>query len=571
MSSTVASKRVVFQTITDASDFYWPYYRDPEIELTSSDLEAFEHDVHRLACEWFKHDAHDDVEAFISWCPLYHLDFSPHDAYPSWHAKTKPAVPMIRALMVLELHDWKHETALIEYLGDHPDLVDALGFETTPDQSTIWRARHERFGDELLQSIEECVASLCLLAAENGVSVPVSNSSSLKTDLQPLEESDDGPTQREILQRADELTAEAQRRIFPAFSLNRAEQASIPEDAFWELQTYLGLGENLCANEGARSFLTESTRRQTPLGHNHRHHIRQFSIEAIREMYHAAMQRLLAETTSRSHFLGAASVAIDTTEASPFTGDRMGHEDEIIGTKKDTNEYAYQWASIQTVGRGPRVMLDARPVRKGDTLVEIVADLLESAEDLVQIECVLMDREFDSQHVLEKIVERGHEYLVPKRKQTSEKAVACRMEKHGVETTVNKRGLHLGKNEWHETYLLYLPKQEYTGPIEKGHERYVVFMSSEPVTGTVEGRVSFYSNRWEIEIGYKQIKRFMAKTTSKDFVLRFFYFAFGCLLYSLWRLIDHLVQVFFTDTYGDDPWVTMHDVLTSLKKRTGVG
>lgn len=96
-------------------------------------------------------------------------------------------------------------------------------------------------------------------------------------------------------------------------------------------------------------------------------------------------------------------------------------------------------------------------------------------------------------------------------------------------------------------------------------------MSSEPVTGTVEGRVSFYGDRQEIEVGYKQIKRFMAKTTSKDFVLRFFYFAFGCLLYSLWRLIDHLVQVDFTDTYGDDPWVTMHDVLTSLKKHTGVG
>ncbi|WP_330633243.1 hypothetical protein [Halocatena halophila] len=125
-------------------------------------------------------------------------------------------------------------------------------------------------------------------------------------------------------------------------------------------------------------------------------------------------------------------------------------------------------------------MLDARPVRKGDTLVEIVTDLLESAEDLIQIERVLMDREFDSQHVLERIVERGYEYLLPKRKQTSKKAVAGRMENHGVETTVNKRMLHLGKNEWHETHLLYLPKREFSGQIEESHERYVVFMSSGP-------------------------------------------------------------------------------------------
>ncbi len=57
-------------------------------------------------------------------------------------------------------------------------------------------------------------------------------------------------------------------------------------------------------------------------------------------MHHEMMQRLLAETTSRSHFLGAVSVAIDTTEGSPFTGDRTGHEDGIIGTKEDNNEYS---------------------------------------------------------------------------------------------------------------------------------------------------------------------------------------------------------------------------------------
>lgn len=96
-------------------------------------------------------------------------------------------------------------------------------------------------------------------------------------------------------------------------------------------------------------------------------------------------------------------------------------------------------------------------------------------------------------------------------------------------------------------------------------------MSSEPVLGSVETHIGLYSDRQEIEAGYKQVKHFMAKTTSKSFVLRFFYFAFTCLLYSLWRLIDHLVQVSFTDSFTDEPWVTMHDVLTSLKKHTGIG
>ena len=52
--------------------------------------------------------------------------------------------------------------------------------------------------------------------------------------------------------------------------------------------------------------------------------------------------------------------------------------------------------------------------------------------------------------------------------------------------------------------------------------------------------------RREIESGYRSIKRFMAATTSKDFGLRFFYFAFACLLYSIWRAVDLLVQVELT-------------------------
>ncbi len=59
---------------------------------------------------------------------------------------------MIRALMVIELHGWEYETALVGYLDARPGLVDTLGFENIPTQSTIWRTRHEGFTDELLRS-----------------------------------------------------------------------------------------------------------------------------------------------------------------------------------------------------------------------------------------------------------------------------------------------------------------------------------------------------------------------------------------------------------------------------------
>jgi len=132
-------------------------------------------------------------------------------------------------------------------------------------------------------------------------------------------------------------------------------------------------------------------------------------------MYRQAITRLLNEVAETEEFFRAGIVAVDITEADPFTGDRTGHEDEIIGTKEQTDEYAYQWATVQLVGNAVPLVLDARPVRRGESRKEIVEDLLDSAEELVHVDNVLMDREFDSQHVLEMLSQRGLSYVVPKR------------------------------------------------------------------------------------------------------------------------------------------------------------
>ena len=98
------------------------------------------------------------------------------------------------------------------------------------------------------------------------------------------------------------------------------------------------------------------------------------------------------------------------------------------------------------------------------------------------------------------------------------------------------------------------------------------------MTNRGSGHLTEYGYRWEIESGYRSIKRFMAATTSKNFGLRFFYFAFACLLYSIWRAVDLLVQVELTGEqveltgeYDHSPVITADNTLTLLKKETGIG
>jgi IS4 transposase len=468
---------------------------------------------------------------------------------------------LFRAFLLKELHGWGHETVLVEYLESHPELCERVELATVPNQSTLWRSWHTRFTDELRKTVQK-VARTILIKAENaGVAVPREPERGPPPRGADVDKSN--PNNQAILDNAETITEHVSRVIFPAFSLDRGKSCEIHENAYWDLQTYLGLRERLAANEGARSFVYESTRDRTPLRHAHRDHLRDLSIKQIREMYRQAIRQLINEVAETEEFFRAGIVAIDITESDPFTSDRTDHEDEIIGTKEKTDEYAYQWATVQLVGNAVPLVLDARPVRKGESRRAIVEDLLDLAENLVHVDNVLMDREFDSQHVLEMVSQRGLSYVVPKRMQTSEKAQAKRLLQRDQDRYETSRKLHLGDNEWHSTTLIYRRKENSE---HDDHRQYSVFM-----TNTGSGHLTEYGYRWEIESGYKSIKRFMAATTSKDFVLRFFYFAFACLLYSIWRAVDLLVQVELTGGYAHSPIVTADNTLTLLKKETGIG
>ncbi len=164
---------------------------------------------------------------------------------------------------------------------------------------------------------------------------------------------------------------------------------------------------------------------------------------------------------------------------------------EIIGTKD--GEYAYQWATIQLVGNAVPIVLDARPVRKGDSRLEIVRDLLDSAQEQVLVDNVLMDREFDSQHILEEIDQRGLRYVVPKRMQTSEQAQARRLLQWDQDRYVTNRNLLLNDDERHETTLVYRRRNNSNCT---DYRQYSVFMTNGDPESVARVWISVGDREW---------------------------------------------------------------------------
>uniref|UniRef100_UPI0009B5C4B1 transposase n=1 Tax=Halococcus morrhuae TaxID=2250 RepID=UPI0009B5C4B1 len=79
---------------------------------------------------------------------------------------------LVRTFLLKELHSWEHESALVEYLHQHPRLCGYLNFESVPDQSTLWRTWHQRFTPDLRETIETAARSILIQADRTDVSVP---------------------------------------------------------------------------------------------------------------------------------------------------------------------------------------------------------------------------------------------------------------------------------------------------------------------------------------------------------------------------------------------------------------
>lgn len=265
MALACESHRTVFQRIAQRPYAEWPVYDSTPLYDRSS-LAGLESDVRIVSESWFEHGAHDSVEQFVCSLPLAYFAFETHGRYS---CSTRYEMDtLFRVFVQKELYGWTHETALVEYLEASPEVCERLGLKSIPNQSTLWRSWHKRFTTDLRETVETAVRTVLIKAQNASVAVPREPKRNLRhfNDESVESEPDDQP----VLEGAEEITDHISRIVFSVFSLDRGEGCEIHENAYWACQTYLGLRENLAANEGARSFAYESNRDRTPLGHAHR-------------------------------------------------------------------------------------------------------------------------------------------------------------------------------------------------------------------------------------------------------------------------------------------------------------
>lgn len=388
-----------------------------------------------LASYWFGHDAHDDVEAFLAWVPITIGGTPIDDPCANWHANTTDFDLVTRLHLIRLYHNWEHETALCRYLDAEPSLRDALDVESCPDQSTLYTAWNDRFTEEYRDELRDTVEKVVSVARAHGVSVPERAFTAKQSD-----EEDDrsARSERRLARRtAKDIWQTAKPLVGPVVDFDRPDETEIHDNSFLELHTFLGCREDLYAETGAGDFAEDTTRERTPTGSYHRNCIRDLSIDHQRENHRAAMTEVIARARQKGNLTGKQTTAIDITEGKRFWGKRETEElkQQILGMKESNQEVAYQYATIQIVGNDMPVVLDSVPVVKGMARHEIVEEMLQYSTEMVDIDLVLMDREFENSAVKDACEKYGVHYLNPSKMYRDEKLTAKRLARE--DTTVH--------------------------------------------------------------------------------------------------------------------------------------
>lgn len=537
--------------------------------------------------------AADIIDEDTSWVSLAEeLDverYKYRDGHPDNHAGT-PFRPMFLSCLWALVED-ESLSGIPERLTDNSTLARAFGFDpdNLPSESTCKPCRLESRFEELESTLERAVEEIQELAAERGAPIGCRiGNTDLRVDEDPSKRTVDRLLRKEGRQVLDELKEVA----IPALSLPQPDDAIYDEEELLVMEAIAAInqsaannaGEELCDEKNPRPNLDDPFYEDGPSGETLLEAMKDMSIETIGKLMNFALQKTYTrakprlrelESENGARFGVQAKVAIDITYVA-YRGER--DEMEWLQGAPSGKEYnwCHKFATAVIVGENTHYTVGVCPLGSTDHADtdaypgrdksyypgDVARRLLSIADQYVNIDMVYADREFHAADVLYTLQQKQLDYIIPAVKDRNRLGPMCeRFDQlksgydeendtplHVVdEYAVHGPVKHDVSNTRVETTLVILPPDEDDDANED--ESPQPFVTSLDVSDEValdrrwaKKQIEGYNKRAAIENSYSSIKEAAAWTTSKEFEVRWFHFAFGCLVYNLWLLVDFLTQ-----------------------------
>ncbi|MFP9193945.1 transposase [Natrialbaceae archaeon A-CW1-1] len=515
------------------------------------------------------------------------------EGFPDYHA-SRSFYAVFLAYLWATVEDESY-SGIPKRLSDRPELAEAFGFdpEDLPSESTFRPVRLERRFGDLEITVERAAEEIRTIAAERGSPIGYDIISSTDTDKENDEPPSERTVQRLLRKKGKQVLDETMSVAVPSISLPRPDDAVYEKEELLELEVIAAI-KQAAANGGGQIMgdmknpepdRDDPFYEDGPSGETLLESIKQMSVDEIATVMNFALQKTYTRALPRLRELDDydtnVMLALDITHVGYY-----GETDELVwvqGTpEKYDGERPYDWchmfATAVIVGENTHYTVavlplgsteytdnDAYPETKEQSYYvgDVARKLLSIATDYVNIRTVYADREFHAADVIYTLEEQDLNYVIPAKRDRRIKRLCNRFDQlkrgHADEPedealyvqegyTMHGRVKHKASNTPVETTVVLLPPDEDDKTHEEGSPQ--PFVTNTEVSDEIsldrrlgKRKIERYSDRAAIENSYSSIKKASAWTTSKEFEVRWFHFAFGCIVYNMWLLVDFLAQV----------------------------
>jgi hypothetical protein len=476
-------------------------------------------------------------------------------------------------------------------LENQPELAKKMGFEpdNLPSESTFKPCRLKKRFDDLWSAIKVAAKEIKEIATDQGAPIGCDLTKIVGNDdkSQPSERTEDRMLRRKRGDVLDELKSVA----IPTMELPRPDEAIYEDNELLVLAAIAaikndaanGAGKTLGDKKNPEPNLDDPYYEDGPSGETLLETVKEMSVDEIAEVMNFALKKTYKraepkikelEHTDGSRFGVRQKVAIDVTYVA-YYGDR--EELEWVQGTPDNKSYnwCHKFATAVIVGENTHYVVGVAPLGSteyADTNAhpgadnsyypgDVVRCLVSIANEYVNIEMLYADREFATADVIHFLGKKNFDYVIPASKNNRLKRKCNNFDslKMGYDEpndrplyidngyTLHGAVRHSTTNTTVSTSLIILPPDE-DDDVNEDDSPQPFYTSIDMSDETALDRrwateqIEKYSDRAAIENSYSSIKEAAAWTSSKEIEVRWFHFAFGCLVYNMWLLVDFLIQ-----------------------------
>lgn len=348
-------------------------------------------------------------------------------------------------------------------------------------------------------------------------------------------------------------------KIYPNIDFSLNHNSKYHKNRFLDMLVHIAMTKDF-TNNGSKTF-SELESEETPSSDALLYHLKKYEdIEVIQDMFIRAFDIVWKMANKADVFTRRkVNVAIDGT-VQRYYGDKNDPGVTEI-QPKDGTSHGYKFLTINIVDGERRFTLLALPVKKFSDKTRIVRKLLKFAMKRININHVYMDRGFFNSSIINLMDELGLDFLMPGIKNPRVKKIA---ERTPAPIVVEDYKMKSSKFN-----LIVVEDEDNIKRVFTTNIR-----MNENDMDLAERLFKAYGRRWGIETSYRVTNNFRAKTTSKDYLVRLFYWLYSVLLYNIWIMIDILLAEELLGEKPEDHMITSKlfgTIFYSIASNLGVG